>query len=363
MSSVEVCHKCGVPLSISAEFKWESNGVIGVAGASYDRNVLYESRVIDNLLAGIEKLIGLPIQHIAIESRRREVRRYIERAQGEIGRIWRREGGPAGAEEWAIAREMILTVLDIGGSFGYGKSALGEGWDTAGEFPWRVNTIIKPYSLPFRIGEILGANEALEGRDMAAEFEEGGEECYKVTCRPKERPPGLKGRLKRRRYEFKPGDLAFERCEICGIPAAVSHYNWDLEEGTIEDPDNGWRMALYPPATLEAVLLDLEAELGESIPDLVVEAQRQYVKSRVGGVNWRQGGETFGQLVALRGLGILTNFEVDERHLSLSIENSCLQPMMVGMGQALFELALQKERSTYEWSLAEDGDLKILIAG
>lgn len=364
MSIVEVCHQCGVPMSISSEFEWGSNGVISVVGASYDRNVLYESRVLDNLLTGIERLIGMPIQHVAIESRRREVRRYIERALPEdIGKIFRRKGGPAGTEEWAIAKEMVLTILDIGGSFGYGQSRLGEGWEGGDEFPWRVNTIIKPYSLPFRIGEILAANEALESKDMAADCEQLGEESYRVTCRPKQRPSGLKDRLKRRRYEFKPGDLSPGRCDTCGVPEGVSHYRWNLEEGTIEDPDNGWRMAFYPPAALEAVLLDLEGELGESIPDLVIEAQRQYVKSRVGGENWRHGGNTFGQLVALRGLGNLTSFEVDERHLSLVIENSCLQPIMVGMGQALFELALGKERSTYEWSLSEDGDLQILIAG
>lgn len=356
---IELCGECGVPLTISHEFKWGSNGVIGVVGAPHGRSILYESRIIDNLFKGIERLIGARIQHIVIESRRREVRRYIDRALGgEIGEIFRREGGP---EERAMAKELMSRILDVGGSYGYGQSSLGDGWDRGDQYPWRVTSISNPYSLPFRTGEILGCAEALEGGEMAADCEESGEDSYKVTCYPKDRSAGLKDRLRRRRYEFKPGDLSFKSCGRCGIPLGVAHYTWNLQEGTIMDPDNGRRMALYPPGSLEVVLIELERELGESIPEVVVEAQRQYVKSRVGGENWKRGGYTFGQLVALRGLGNLTGFEADEDHLSLLIENSCLPPVMVGMAQALFELALNKERTTYEWSLAEDGDLRIKV--
>jgi len=34
---------------------------------------------------------------------------------------------------------------------------------------------------------------------------------------------------------------------------------------------------------------------------------------------------------------------------------------MVGMAQAIYETALGKESSTYEWDLAEDGDLSITV--
>lgn len=362
MNMVETCHKCGVPLSISGQFAWEDNGVITVAGARHDRNVLYESNIIDHVLLGIERLIGMPIRHIAIESRRREVRRYIEKAMGDITEIFRREGGPAGEEERQIAREAALTIFEVGGSLGYGISRLSEGWDGDDDYPWRESIIINPYSLSFRLGEVLGGTEALEGRDMAIEWEQVADNTYRIRCSPAARPPGLKGRLKRRRYEFKPGALSFERCDICGVPLGVAHYKWELAEGIITDPDNGWRMALYPPAALEAVLLDLEAELGESIPDIIIQAQKAYVKSRAAGENWVHGGGTFGQLVALRGLGNLTRFEADLNHLSLKIENSCLQPLMVGMAQALFELALNKEKTNYEWDLAGDGDLEIIIS-
>jgi hypothetical protein len=360
MSTVEPCHKCGVPLSVSGQFEWESNGVISVSGAPYDRNILYESRVIDNLWTGIEQLIGRSIQSIVIESRRREVRHFIEKALGDIVEFFR-GNGPADDEEKAIAKETVLTIMDVGSSYGYGQYRLGEGWERGEPFPWRINTITEPYSLPLRIGEILGSIEALEGRDMAVAWKELGSDSYGVNCYPEERPAGLKDRLKRRRYEFKSGDLAFERCDICGIPLEVAHYDWHMAEGIILDPNNGWRMALYPPNAVEAVLLDLENELGEMIPDLAVQAQKLYVKSRVGGENWRHGKVTFGQLVALRGLGNLSKFEVDENHLSLKIDNSCLQPLMAGMAQALFELALSKDKTSYEWDLAEDGDLEILI--
>lgn len=127
------------------------------------------------------------------------------------------------------------------------------------------------------------------------------------------------------------------------------------------DTENGWRMAIFGPQALEAVLDDLESELGEDIPRAVVEAQKRYVKSRTEKMNWRRSGITFVKLVALRGMGNITRFEADKKHLSVRIQNACLPLVMVGMAQALYEIALGLEDSTYEWELSDDGDLNILI--
>ncbi len=76
----ERCGKCGVPLLVSSEFDWQDNGVISLKRSPHNRVALFESRIIDNLFKGIEELIGMSVEHIVIESRRREVKRYIERS-------------------------------------------------------------------------------------------------------------------------------------------------------------------------------------------------------------------------------------------------------------------------------------------
>ena len=80
MNKKELCGECGVPLMVSREFTWESNGVISLRESAHNRVVLFESKIIDNLFKGIEELIGMNIEHIVIESRRREVKRYIEKS-------------------------------------------------------------------------------------------------------------------------------------------------------------------------------------------------------------------------------------------------------------------------------------------
>ena len=80
MNGLELCPACGVPLIVSRNLYWDSNGVIIVKASPRNRFVFFESDTIDHLLAGIEEMIGLPIEHIVLESRSREARRYIERS-------------------------------------------------------------------------------------------------------------------------------------------------------------------------------------------------------------------------------------------------------------------------------------------
>ncbi len=373
MADVELCARCGVPLMISRELEWGNNGVITLKRSPANRMILYESRVIDNLFRGIEELIGLPIEHIVIESRRREVKKYIQRSlPPEVremiarARDAYREGitgsDPAGER---ILREITMTItreiMEIGRIYGYGDSQPGDTWEKGDPFPWRSNVVRNPYSVPFWAADALGSNEAVEEIDQWVRYERLDEDTYLFVTYPAEHPLELKERLKRRRYDFKPGDIVFERCEGCGLPAELARYEWKPEQGIINDPDYGWRMAIYGPSALEVVLEDLQAELGEEVPAAVIEAERRFVKERARRRDWRRGRTTFNRLSALRGMGNVTRFEADEKHLSLTIENACLPLLMVGMAQAIYELALSRESSRYEYHYADDGDLSIEV--
>jgi len=372
MKKFEPCPECGIPLFIGRELNWEDNGVISLVRSPANRMVLYESRVIDSLFRGIEELIGLPIEHIVIESRARETKRFIERQFP----AWLRRtfhylnrhnvrNSPlavvARKPIFRIAKLMAIRSMEISELYGYGRYMLGELWKSGDRFPWRVNLIRNPYSLPFSAADALGTAEALEGQEQWVKYEKIGEDVYRVTSYPAPHPVELKERLRRKRYAFKPGDITYRRCASCGLPKELQRYRWDPEEGTITDEESGWRMAIFGPMALEAVLDDLQAELGEEVPRVVVEAERRFVKSRVGGMNWRRGGTTFNRLCALRGMGNITLFEADENHLSIKIENSCLPMLMVGMAQAIYETAMNLEKTSYEWEQKEDGDLYILV--
>jgi len=373
MANIERCDGCGVPMQIGRDFRWHGNGVIALANSSANRMVLFESDLIDNLFKGIEELIGKPIEPIVIESRRRETRYFIERSfpfevRNYLLYLDREDQGAGSLFKEAMRESMSrmredlnVRMTNVGRIFGYGDLTLSEKWEERKEYPWRTQIIRNPYSVPLWVADILGAVEAFEGGDMQAGYEKIGDKTYKVEISPGSHPVELEGKLKRRRHSFKPGFIDYERCPECEVPLDVSRYSWDLEEGAITDSDSKRRMALLGPLALEAVFHDLETMHGESIPQAVVEAQRRYVRSRASEEEARRSGPDFQSLTALRGLGNITEYEVDEKHSHVTIENSCLHFLMIGTTQALYELGMGIDKSNYEWNQAEDGDLTITI--
>jgi len=59
MNELELCPACGVPLIVNRNLYWEANGVIAVKASPRNRFVFFESDTIDQLLKGIEEMIGL----------------------------------------------------------------------------------------------------------------------------------------------------------------------------------------------------------------------------------------------------------------------------------------------------------------
>jgi len=370
---MDVCDKCGVPIMVSRELNWEANGVISLASSPRNRMVFYESENIDQLFRGIEVLIGMPIEHIVIESRSRETKRYIERvfppemreAVARLGVAEAGEGPGVTIEEketlLATIKAVTLSIIDISTVYGYGNQKPSDLWESGGDYPWRTQTIRNPYSLLFIAADNLGSVEACEGSGMWVRHEEIGENNYSIEVFPGEHPIALSERLKRKRFDLKPGEINYERCPACGIPLEVARRRWNLNEGTITDPSTGRRMAIFGPFSMDSILDDLESELGESIPETVIEAQRRYIRSAWEGDRWNNDGATFQHMIALRGLGNLQEFEGDRNHLTLKIQNSCFHLPMVGTAQALVELAYRVDRSNCEWELSEDGDLTVTV--
>jgi len=370
---MDVCDKCGVPLLVSRELTWEANGTISLASSPRNRMVFFDSENIDQLFKGIEVLIGMPIEHIVIESRSRETKRYIERvfppemreAVARLGGAEAGQGPGVTTEEkealLATIRAITLSIIDISTAYGYGNQKPSDLWESGGDYPWRTQTIRNPYSLLFIAADNLGSVEACEGLNMRVKYEEIGENNYGIGVFPGEHPIALNERLKTKRFDSKPGEIVYERCPACGIPLEVARRRWNLNEGTITDLSTGMRMAIFGPFSVDSILDDLESELGESIPETVIEAQRRYIRSAWAGDLWNNDGATFQHMLALRGLGNLQKFEGDRTHLALTIQNSCFHLPVVGTAQALVELVYKADRSNCEWELSEDGDLTVTV--
>jgi hypothetical protein len=361
MDVLETCEVCGVPLMVSREFKWESNGIIGMTLSPVGRAVFYESEIIDNLFRGVERILGRSIWHIVIESRRRDVRKYMENIFKSQSKLWRETRKfQRGQQALDMRKADITQVNEVGRIYGYGDISLSDLWGRE-DYPWRTQVIRNPYSMYLYPAELLGSIEALEQIDLRVKYREIGENTYEVTTYPGRHPVALKGRLRQKRYAYKPGDLEWEVCEGCGVPKEIAACEWLLDEGSIIDKTTNRRMAIFGPWAIDAVLDDLEKELGSSVQEMVIEALRRFLKSTTFEESWRKEAADFRRLVAMRGLGNLVYFDGDRNSLTVTIENACMPLLMVGTMQGLFEVAMGVKKSTYEWELKDDGDLTITV--
>lgn len=373
MSELETCASCGVPLMISTVFEWGDGGVISIANSPKARMVFYESGNIDNVFRGVEELIGVPIEHFAMERKRRDTRKFMERMfPSEIERLKSIIGGARENRVSALEPGMRDELLEIGNLanrqattvgtvYGYGAIRFSGLWELWDAYPWRTQVIRNPYSVPFFAADMLATVEAFEQDDLQVGYEKLSEEIYLVTAVPGPHPFELQDRLKRRSHDLKPGDVQYERCDGCGVPSRVARCVWDLDEGTINDPQTGRRMALFDPAAMDTVFDDLEAELGGSVPEAIVEAQRRYAKQTMNMEGWKRSGYDFKGWAASRGLGNITAFKADGRHAELTLENPSMHLAMVGVAVALYELAWGADSSEHRWHRTDDGDLEIEI--
>jgi hypothetical protein len=371
VNDVERCGVCGIPVMVSKELAWNENGTITLKRSPSSRMVFFESASTDELFKGIEELIGFSIVNLVIESKSRDTKGYIERLltplmSGFLPEQWRGGMGEMNhmtedqkAASLAVIRSVTQNMTDLSRIYGYGDQKLGEDWKSGGDYPWRAQLYHNPYSLILAAADNLGAGEVFEKTDMWVRWEDLGGDTYNIVTYPAPHPVDLKERLKRRRYDFKPGDISYECCSGCGVPREIAKLEYSLRDGTYVNPDTGWRMAIFSPAPIDAIFDDLESELGPAVPQAVIEAQRLYIKSAWGVERWNRSGETFQKIIAVRGIGNQVKFDGDANHLAMKIENSCLHLPMIGVIQALVELAYRVESSRVEWEVHEDGDLEL----
>jgi hypothetical protein len=352
MAEIELCEECGVSLIVAETHTWHENGVMTKADDPDQRMTFYESNDIKGVLAGLDKMIGLSIDRIVIESKSREARQYARKSSASISYD---VGEPLDVE--AVANYLA----DHARAFGFGDVRPFEWRHEGDDDDYLTMSVKSPHAILILCGELVGIWEVIDGREHYAAFEKTGEDEYHITNRVGLHPVELRERLQFNSYPFKPGNIIFERCWSCNVPLGVAGYLWNGNAGTITQRETGRRMAIIGPSGIEAILNDLEAELGEAIPAGVIEAQRLHVKRAMKEDNWKGAPTDYRQAMAFRGLGNLTHFGGRRQHLEVTIENACMPLMTVGFVQGFYELALGYEESSYEYEFTDDGVLSVDI--
>jgi len=348
---MRTCRKCGVPLVAGKAHEWRANGVIVQRRNPDNRMIFMETENMEDLFNGIEEIISVPIGHLIVESIRREARRYLE---SEL-KLPSSKLGRRVAMNMIIKKSKDITMgLGIGHIETSGKRLHFDDDDYYQEI------IRFPRSITMRAGELLAAFEAIMGEDGTVEYEKEDDNAFRVTVRAGEHPVELQGYFVKESHPEKKGDIDWRRCSRCGTPLDIGSCHWDSKTGSIFWSDSGNRVSIYSPTPIEAVFKDLEAELGVEIPEAIIEAQRRYTSRSM---LWEKekGIDFYRHMFAIRGLGYVSDLEIDDGLVMMNIQNPCLYPLLVGMVKGMFGHLMSGEEPTHQWSVDRDGDLNIRI--
>jgi hypothetical protein len=336
---------------VSNQVIWRDNGTACQRRNPDHRSVFIESENIDGVFRGIEYIIGSPIDRIVVESRRRSAYDYLDHMISKRARKLVNKIG---------IRTIFRQVSKIGRALGYGDVELMEVRRKHREDDYLIVRIKDPYSTPLFCGDVEAALEIFDGREVVITYEEVSPDVYDMTARFATHPPELEERLAWREYTYKDADVGFERCPRCGVPKALRQFEYDLDKGIIITMPGGRRMVGIGPAALEAVFEELERELGGTIPDVVIDAQRRFVAAGFYSRKEITAEVDYRKQLALRGLGYLREMEFDDEHLLVRLENACLHLMLVGLLQGFFEL-VNRRKSKVEWELTDDDVLTLEV--
>jgi len=349
----ETCPECKVPRLITGEHLWLNSGVMVQKANPAARLAFMESVNLDPLYHGIGEIIGMPINRMVIDIARRATATYLK------GLL------PQAVKEMILDKEMDVQVyidalLATARIFGSGKYEFVDVRFEGDKDDYGIIRITEPYSLLLSVGVHAGSCEALTDNPNDVTYKEVSPGVYESKAYWSERSEELGERLQFRQYHHREGDIELERCATCGGPAALSGFKWYLDRGIIANTWTNRRMALLGPAMLDPIFRELEYELGETIPRVVVEAQRRFVKTGFYSIGDVSDAGDFRTQLALRGLGSLREMKMGAKGLSMRIDNAAMHLMTVGLAQGLFEMAFDVD-SHVEWGLSEEGDLEVQV--
>jgi hypothetical protein len=345
------CPECGVPKRFTKAHRWMNNGTILENRSAAHRMVFLECGNVAGVFTRIEEILGISIERFINESVGRLTYEYVDNIiPGIVIKLFR----------MTSLRPLAKSVADLGRIIGLGDVKLLSMRIKGDDGDYVKVGGSNLYYLPAYCAMVMGAMEAISGQECTMTYEETSPGYYEVTTHVSTHPKELKGRFEWPEYASKPGDIALERCASCGGPKELSEYQWKIEDGMILRKADGQRMLIDGPAETDAIISELEKELGEDIPRVVITAQRDFVKSGFYPLDEFRDMPGFRKALAFRGLGNLREMEWNDGGLSFRLENSCMPLLLVGLAQGIFELSSSLD-SNVDWRFADGGDLIVEV--
>jgi hypothetical protein len=345
------CRQCDFPSKFARFFDWRSDGTIISTDSTRTRSQItfLEAGEVESLFSDLSETIGINIDRFLIEAQKNIGKALY--ANLPIRHMKRVPNNRYFRPQW-LTRLLVRTVAaDIAG-LGDGRVSLDR--YTAGE---RLVVRFKdPVVVTLLVGSLAGIYESieempgshvdyrLENGDLVVELTHGVEQ------------PAEDERLYLEEVKGGEGSLRWETCGDCGVPLeAARTFYWEIGRGIIRNRKTGERDVVVAVQSVNAILRELEAELGEDVTQLVYDHQKAFTLRDLEDAAVEEPDAFLDQMLmdmALRGLGHPTAFEFDGTSMSVEISNAYNQVLYAAKLAAALEKVTGKA-STIDWKKRE----------
>lgn len=353
MQTITFCPECKVPETFTQGQAWLNNGDIVQSVNEAARVAFIECENLDPLFKNVGDIIGVSIEHLIENIAARGNKAYLH------GLIPKRVREMVRAKKLEVM-PFIETITTLAQLYGFAKYELLDFRYEKDADDFARHRIIEPFSLPLTAGAYAGAISSVVGGEISVSREEIAPTEYVFTAHFTEYPDAYKEKLQLHEYRHRDGEIELERCGHCGGPKSLGDYQWLPDRGKILHRETHRRMILLGPELLDPIFDALQDELDETIPQVVVEAQRRFVRTGFTPIDILEDEDNLRQQLALRGLGNLRSLRVDKKGARLSVANVCLHLLLAGLVQGSYELAFDVDTNV-QWELSGEGNVELAV--
>lgn len=348
------CQRCGVPRILTSEHRWAPNGTISLSRDVNHRMVFIDNDALNHILDSISSRIGIPLENIILEAKRKSGKDFMDAVLS----------GAKGV----LARSLISAR--VYGQLSKQVSMLGLGRAEVSDYKRHAfleGVIDDAYSAPAITGDIWGAFESVEGRAAVARYEvddAGRVRCF-INASERERPE-IDDRFSYAPPRMVPGRNIYELCPLCKAPLALGRqYEFDADRGIITDRKTGHRVVLVGVMTLANLFGELTRELGEEIPRMIQEIEKDRVKGVILSKERKRDSSQSGYLkymktLELKGMGSGSSVALSDSRVEVRVDNPYYEPLVAGFLAGFYEATTGQESST-TWTGAQSGYTQVTV--
>ncbi len=348
------CRQCGFPRKFATYFDWREDGTIISTDRSGTRAqiALLNAGEFESIFNDLSHTIGLnvdpflvkaykgigkaiyghtPIRHVAFLPNNRFFRPQF------------------------LARALLkLTAADV--------ATLGTGRVSLDRYAPGASAVVRftyPCLYPLLAGSAAAMYESVEGiSDSDVEFELDAGDLV-VRLRPAAER-ALSTELEERLHyeEAVPieGPVRYSRCRECGAPALAGlTFQWDTNRGVIKNRLTGEREVVVAVQAVNAILRELELELGEGIPGIIYGHQKALTRERLESRSERDAERFWDEYLAdmaLRGMGYPMSIARTASSVRVEIANAYNLVLYAAKTAAAFEVS-SGQASEIQWERRE----------